>query len=475
MIHEEAERSDGTLTVATALPSRVAYWRVRAAGREAWSPAWQFRVPVRDAAAEGATLAEGDFDGDGVADALVTSSRESAGAGAARVWRGGAMIASAPSWERAGEDGAGAWFGDTASVAGDVNGDGYVDAAVGSPAAGAYAGRVYVYLGSSEGLGRTASWTLAGNDGVGSRFGAGLAQAGDINGDGYADLIGAALLIGVPAPGRVYVYFGRAGAPPAVPSQIITRPEGAPWYFAGIVPLGDVNGDGFADVCVVAGGYQDSAMRVTPAKVYVYLGNAMGLAPTPTLTLTGPGEGYRLYPNATGGDFNGDGYGDMAVGAFLVPPAGYVGVHYGGPMGLAAMPAQELTEAPASHTIAVGTAAADLNDDGYTDLVVRARHSSTGVCLLRVHLGGPSGVSATPVVTYEDPRAGGNTFATSMGSPGDLTGDGIADLLIGSSPYDGERGYAAIFAGNREGLSTSTVWRVDGTMPGALFGAIVAR
>ena len=89
-------------------------------------------------------------------------------------------------------------------TAGDVNRDGYDDLLVGAagyPEGGAY-GKVFLYHGSAGGLGSTASWTATGAA-TGDRFGAALATAGDVNADGYADVV-----IGVPLRNKVLVYHG---------------------------------------------------------------------------------------------------------------------------------------------------------------------------------------------------------------------------------------------------------------------------
>ena len=107
--------------------------------------------------------------------------------------------------------------------AGDVNGDGYADVIVGAPgasittnAAASYNGRAYLYLGSSSGLASTPSATL--NDPNTNRtkdlFGVSVAGAGDVNGDGYADVIGASTSTNTGATGneRAYLYLGNQGA-----------------------------------------------------------------------------------------------------------------------------------------------------------------------------------------------------------------------------------------------------------------------
>ena len=99
-----------------------------------------------------------------------------------------------------------------------MNGDGYGDVIVGADSWDAEAtneGRAYVYLGSTTGLGAAAAWTADPTDQASAYFGNSVASAGDVNGDGFGDVI-----VGAPNwdgaatdKGRAYVYYGGDGAP----------------------------------------------------------------------------------------------------------------------------------------------------------------------------------------------------------------------------------------------------------------------
>ena len=111
-------------------------------------------------------------------------------------------------------DQANAWLGWSAGTAGDVNGDGYADVIVGAPYydnGQTDEGRAYVYHGSAAGLSTSAAWT-AESDQAGARFGWWVGTAGDVNGDGYADVIVGARTYdnGQIDEGRVFVYHGGA-------------------------------------------------------------------------------------------------------------------------------------------------------------------------------------------------------------------------------------------------------------------------
>src|SRR5439155_2106382 len=105
-----------------------------------------------------------------------------------------------------------AWFGRTVGNAGDVNGDGYDDVVVGAPHwdnGENDEGRAYLYLGSPTGLETTEAWVTESNQ-VGALYGRWVGSTGDVNGDGYDDVaVGAHFYDGdQPDEGRVFVYYG---------------------------------------------------------------------------------------------------------------------------------------------------------------------------------------------------------------------------------------------------------------------------
>ena len=129
--------------------------------------------------------------------------------GAAFVYHGGPDALSSTADWRAESDQPGSLFGYGRHRAGDVNGDGYADVVVGDLIQYGSGTRWFVYHGSANGLSTTANWTADG-DSFGSAFGASVATAGDVNGDGYDDLVVGAPYDHGQTDEGVYVYHGSA-------------------------------------------------------------------------------------------------------------------------------------------------------------------------------------------------------------------------------------------------------------------------
>src|SRR5690242_14058941 len=154
--------------------------------------------------------------------------------------------------------------------AGDVNGDGYADIIVGADhndAGGTDAGRAYVVFGG-PGPTRLPNWVLTGGSG-GGLFGNSVAGAGDVNGDGYADVIVGAPQAGGSNRGAAYVFFGGPAAD-AIPDLALSGEQANDRFGASVAGAGDVNGDGYDDV-IVGAPLNDSAGS-NSGRAYIFYG-----------------------------------------------------------------------------------------------------------------------------------------------------------------------------------------------------------
>ena len=426
------------------------------------SPAQTLEPNVADAFFGDSVGTAGDVNGDGFADVIVGAYRYSNDLyreGGAFVYYGSAAgIPGTPSWTAEGDQYE-CSFGISVATAGDVDGDGYTDIIVGSSGyetTGTDRGRLWLFKGSASGLAATAAWTYDADQDQ-ARCGTKVAPAGDVDGDGFADFA-----MGCPfydnltnEEGRVDLFYGSAGGPGAVPDWTVTGSQQNEFVGYTLGPAGDTNGDGLGDLIIGGEGYDNWKGRAS-----VYLGSTSGIADAAGWSAEADQDiadlGWSL---ATAGDVNGDGFADVVVGARRydgsAADSGRALVYHGSATGLATAPAWTVDGAAAEYQLgfSVGTAG-DVNGDGFADVVVGIPYQTNGEAtegIAAVFPGSSGGLSTTPS-WFAEPNQAGAHFGMSVGTAGDVNGDGFADVIIGAPDYeatDGGEGRVYLFLRER--------------------------
>ena len=404
----------------------------------------------------------GDINGDGFDDVIVGANWFDLGQpdqGAAFVYAGGpGGLVPAFGWRvqgsRANEE-----LGIAVSAAGDVNNDGYGDVLVGAnsplPDVG---GKAYVFLGSSAGLLTTPVWTYTGEQ-LDDAFGTAVAGAGDVNGDDYDDVIvGAPRFIDGDMTGRAYVFYGEASGLSAQPDWIVQGDFASGSFGISVDTAGDVNNDGYDDVIIGDSEYAPDGVTGLAA---VYLGDADGLPVSvpPLATLSDAasvqyGEvaplplSYQFgYSVGTAGDVNADGYDDVIVGApgygFQSMLFGAAYIYYGSLTGEVLSPTFLSEYVPDSmFGYDVGTAG-DVDRDGYDDVIIGAPGYDASATPAQK---GPTAVGGGAAFVYPGADFGADIYpiwsgaslntdaryGTAAAFAGDVNADGYADVIVGA-------------------------------------------
>lgn len=456
------------------LPAGLVFWRVTASGRV--GPMWRFDVASRAApSGQPAWGLSPDYDRDGYDDVAIGAPFAAESDGRVAIHRGGPSGTSAgASAVLRGASGAASELGASVACAGDLDGDGYADLAVGSPRAGD-AGRVEVFFGGPDAIPESGARSIAidaPSDG-GSLFGSAIAGAGDVDGDGYGDLVVAAAGEGV-TPGRFHVYRGRADGVETTPARTVV---GSGRFASALAGAGDVDGDGLADLAV--GAYAAGSMT---GEVQIFLGSASGIGAIASFTIAGVAPTGRFgFSVAWAGDLNGDGFADLAVGApdtevSGMPQVGSVLVFYGSPAGPSASPDATLAGVSSGggffgHSVA---GMGDGDGDGIDELAVGAFGVAERAGRVSVFMGSESGLVTTMRTTVDGPFGAGGDFGWALASAGDVDRNGRDDLVVGAPGVEARSGRAYVFRGAvAGGISTTPLVEMRGAFGGS-FGRAVA-
>ncbi|MCY2960772.1 MAG: FG-GAP-like repeat-containing protein [Planctomycetota bacterium] len=434
----------------------------------------------------------GDVNADGYSDIVIGELGYNGSAGRAFVFHGGVNFASdhAADWERNEGSQPGMGFGYSVCTAGDVDGDGYSDVIVGSGGmtlSQTFEGAAFVYKGNFTGLSTTLTPLWYGQGNAPSAFYGKVSTAGDVDGDGFADVIvGAHAYAGTGA--AFLVHGGASGLGPSGVSghQQIVSPQAGSAFGSEVWSAGDVNGDGLGDVIVSAPQYNGNA-----GYFQVNLGS-----PAPQASLLGgytqplvePGPLQAGTPSSrtgrsvsSAGDVNADGFNDIIVGSpeFGATDNGRVQVFLGSANGLnLATPFWTLDSPNTGERFGWSVSAGDIDNDGKSDIVVGAPRYSLGQTDEgRVYVFKSTGApitTFTPTWSFESNQAGA-LFGSAVSALGDVNADGFSDIAVGAPGATSSQGSVTIFHGRATSLaSIAPAITITSGVPGSEFGSALA-
>jgi hypothetical protein len=338
------------------------------------------------------------------------------------------------------------------SEIGDMNGDGYADFIVGANTHRTE-GRAYVFTGGPAGPSLLYEYSGAFR---GASFGRAVSGVGDFNSDGYPDFA-----VGSRAPGRgnknhgqIYVYSGLDGS--LLYNNVQETNDG---FGMSIADLGDVDGDGIDDLAV--GHFETSG----PGKLTVILGQTGQIY----YTLVGEQDGSKFGGVAVDGigDIDGDGLGDIVVGANRFDSdRGKVYVYSGfdGTL-INSISGEKQGDRLGKDVHNMG----DVNGDGINDFAAGAfLYNLNGNDELgKVYV--YSGFDGSTLFSQVGEEPGGS-YAAWLGSAGDITGDGVSELAVGSNQNDDFRGKVYVY----DVTTSQLVYTAEGESSGDEFGKQVA-
>jgi len=364
----------------------------------------------------------GDVDGDGYSDVMIGDLNYNSGTGRVYLYLGGTVMDNVADVIFTGESSFNN-FGASLSSAGDVNADGYSDIIIGASVYNTYTGRAYIFWGGTN-MNNTADVIMSGEN-VFNGFGYSVSTAGDVNKDGFTDVIVGAY--GYDSNrGRAYIYYGGM-LMNNVADVTMTGVEGSATFGVSVSSADDINGDGYSDVIVGAYTFNNYQGRV-----YVYYGGAvMNTVADNIFTGSAAGDNFG-YLIANAGDVNHDGYSDIIVGAYLNDEGGtdagkaylYTNTHSNASIPMITFTGQAIERFGFSVSDA-----GDVNGDGYADVI----NSAPSINKVYIYLGGINMDNVADVILS---GISGQNFGYSVSSAGDVNNDGYDDVIIGAPDND---------------------------------------
>jgi hypothetical protein len=343
--------------------------------------------------------------------------------------------------------------GEAVRILGDVNGDGYDDilfSASSSPL------KVYLFFGKDTGLTKdtpiaNANASFIGFSELYDQYS--IDDAGDINGDGYHDIIFGDYFKNQAGyrSGMCYIIFGRPNGwsqnmdiSSKANASFIGEAAGDHAGFA-VAGIGDVNGDGLDDILISAPS-KNSTLKVN-GEIYLIFGKSSGWATdvslnTANASFIGENNNNAVgYSIAGAGDVNGDGLDDFIIGTYINQTYLIFGKRMGWTkdLNLSNADASFIGEAANDHAGSALAGAGDVNNDGYDDFLIGAPgNDETGSDAGKSYLilGKSSGWANDVELTNSDASFRGEMASYQSGfsvsGEGDVNGDGFDDFLIGA-------------------------------------------
>jgi hypothetical protein len=384
----------------------------------------------------------GDINQDGYDDLLIGASLWNENHGRVHLYFGGADMDGIPDLIFAGEA-AGDFLGDGGAALGDVNGDGYDDVIIGARGYSKNDGRVYIFLGGVD-MDKEVDVILDGEPGKTGFFSCNCLSVGDVDKDGHADV-----LVGAGGydrkRGRVYLYYG--GDLMDSSADIVFEGERADDLFGRNATIGqDIDGDGYRDILI---GARTAPEGTKNGRAYLFYGGDRNhMDAVCDMTFTPPSyRGHEFGSSLDIYDIDSDGHADVVIGARL--GQGAVFVYWGDERDKmdAVADVTILGEDGAQSSLGGDKLfCADFNRDGYGDIAVGAYNwlHQNRIGRTYVYYGGTkTSFDTQPDVIFTG-ETEGSWFGHDIGG-GDFNNDGYTDLVAGAWGYNNKEGRAYVF------------------------------